>query len=354
MGEIKKDVFGKLNENTEVFLFTLTNKNGAEAKITNYGAIVVGLKMPDRSGNLGEVVFGYDNLDDYVKNNPYFGAIVGRYGNRIGKGKFTLEGVEYSLPINDGENSLHGGLKGFDKVAWQAEEVNSSEGPAVKLTYSSKDGEEGYPGNLTAVVTYTLTHENALKIDYEATTDKATILNLTNHSYFNLDTSPDSDILDHEIMINADKFTPIDKGLIPTGELRDVAGTPMDFRKPTSIGRDINMDDEQLQFGHGYDHNWVLNDYDRTLRLAVTLYEKSSGRVMEVHTTEPGMQFYSGNFLDGKITGKEGRVYKYRSALCLEADHFPDSPNKPHFPSVMLRPGEVYNQTTIYKFSTKP
>lgn len=351
--KIEKSAFGETEEGKLVHLYTLTNKNGVEVQITNYGAIVVSLKVPDRHGKFGDVVFGYDNLDDYIKDKSYFGAIVGRYGNRIAKGKFTLDGVEYTLPVNDGENSLHGGLKGFNKVVWNANEIESSDGLAIKLTYLSKDGEEGYPGNLTAVVTYTLNNDNALRIDYEATTDKATIVNLTHHSYFNLDTSPGSDILDHEIMINTDRFTPIDEGLIPTGELRYVEGTPMDFRQPKLIGQDIKQDDEQLKFGLGYDHNWVLNDWDGTLRHAVTLFDRTSGRVMEVHTSEPGMQFYSGNFLDGSIAGKGDRIYRHRSALCLEADHFPDSPNQPDFPSVILRPGEIYRQTTIYAFSTR-
>ncbi len=348
---IDKQLFGKTIEGASVYLFTLTNRNGAMAQITNYGAIVVSLSMPDRNGNMGDVVLGYDNLADYIKDKAYFGAIVGRYGNRIAQGKFKLNGVEYTLATNDGENHLHGGVKGFNKVVWNAEEVKNDSSVGVKLTYLSKDGEEGYPGNLYVTVIYTLTNENALRIDYTATTDKPTVVNLTHHSYFNLAGAGVGDILDDVLMINADKFTPVVKGLIPTGELRDVAGTPIDFRTPTVIGARIDQADNQLALGPGYDHNWVLNDWDGSLRLAVTLFDPKSERFMEVFTTEPGMQFYSGNFLDGSITGKAGKIYKFRSALCLEADHFPDSPNQPNFPSVVLRPGETYTQTTIYKFS---
>jgi aldose 1-epimerase len=332
----------------------MTNDNGVEVKIINYGAIIVSLKIPDRNGDFADVVFGYDNLEDYIERSAYFGAVVGRYGNRISKARFSLDGVEYQLPVNDGENSLHGGIKGFDKVVWDATAVESGVEPAVKLTYLSKDREEGYPGNLLVTVTYTLIKDNGLKLDYRATTDKPTVLNLTNHSYFNLNGVVGSDILDHEIMINADKFTPINEALIPTGELREVEGTPFDFRKPMSIGSRIDEECKQLEFGLGYDHNYVLNDYDGNLRLAITLYDKDSGRFMEVYTQEPGVQFYSGNFLNGRKTGKNNWAYQYRSALCLEPQHYPDSPNNKHFPSVVLKPGELYHTSTIYKFTTKP
>ncbi|MCD6116753.1 galactose mutarotase, partial [bacterium] len=318
--KITKQPFGQTEDDVPVDLFTLVNETGMEAKITNYGAIVVSLKVKDRKGDYGDVVLGYDSLKQYIDNNPYFGAIVGRYGNRIDKGKFTLDGVEYILATNDGENHLHGGIKGFDKVVWDAEPINGKE-PALKLSYLSKDGEEGYPGNLNVTVTYTLTNGNALEIDYKATTDKPTVLNLTNHSYFNLAGAGEGDILDHVLWINADKTTTVVKGLIPTGELKSVTNTPFDFRKPTCIGERINADDKQLELGPGYDCNWVLNDWDGSLKLAVTLLEQKSGRFMEVLTTEPGMQFYSGNFLDGTIKGKKGKIYSYRSAVVLEADH---------------------------------
>jgi aldose 1-epimerase len=299
------------------------------------------------------VVLGYPTLDGYLKPHPYFGAIVGRVGNRIAKGKFTLEGVTYKLATNDGENHLHGGIKGFDKVVWNAEPVREDSAVGVKFSYLSKDGEEGYPGNLSCAVTYWLTNNNELKIEYQATTDKATPVNLTHHSYFNLAGQGQGDILNHQLEILADRFTPVDKGLIPTGELRSVEGTPMDFRQPHTIGERINSDDEQLKFGLGYDHNWVLNKTSDSLALAARVYEPATGRVMEVRTTEPGLQFYCGNFLDGTLTGKEGRVYKHRYGFCLETQHFPDSPNQPKFPSTILRPGETYNTETVYRFSTK-
>jgi len=350
---IIKEDFGKTNEGISVDIYTLKNKQGSELKVTNYGAIVVSLKVADLKGNFDDIVLGYDNLNNYLQKNPYFGSVVGRYGNRIGNGTFVLDGVSYSLATNDGENHLHGGIKGFDKVVWTAKDTSSSDGPAVEFSYLSKDGEEDYPGNLLVTMVYTLTHDNSFKIDYLATTDKATIVNLTHHSYFNLAGHGSGSILDHEIMINADKFTPIGEGLIPTGELRDVSGTPFDLREPTTISKWLNTDDSQLQFGFGYDHNWVLNNYDGSQRLAATLYERTTGRFMEVLTTEPGIQFYCGNFLDGTITGKENKIYKYRSAVALETQHFPDSPNKENFPSVVLRPGEKYHQTTIYKFSIR-
>jgi len=344
--------FGEIPGGQKVDLYTLTNSGGLKAEIMTYGAIVVSLQVPDRGGNIDDIVLGYNNLDAYVKNNPYFGAIVGRYGNRISKGKFTLDGVQYTLATNNGENHLHGGIKGFDKVVWQAEPIKYRDWVGVKLTYLSKDGEEGYPGNLNCTVTYTLTGRNELKIEYLATADKPTVVNLTHHGYFNL-TGCQRDILGHELMLNADLFTPVDAGLIPTGELRPVKGTVMDFTRSTPIGARIDSDYEQLKFGGGYDHNWVVNWGGRSLMLAARVYEPTTGRVMEVLTTEPGIQFYSGNFLDGTITGKNGIVYKHRYGFCLETQHYPDSPNKPNFPSTVLRPGEKYQTTTVYRFSTR-
>ena len=344
--------FGNV-DGKEVFLYTLRNKSGMEARITNYGGIVVSLLVPDKSGTPGDVVLGYDSLSSYVKATPYFGAIVGRYGNRIGNARFTLDGKEYRLNANDGPNTLHGGLKGFDKVVWDADGSTPATQPSLSLSYLSRDGEEGYPGNLKATVVYTLTDSNELRIDYTASTDRPTVLNLTHHSYFNLAGAGSGDILSHELMLNADKFTPIDSGLITTGELKPVEGTPMDFRTPTVIGARIGVKDDQLRFGRGYDHNWVLNRTGEGLSLAARLSEKTSGRVMEVWTTEPGVQFYSGNFLDGTNIGKGGKAYAYRNGLCLETQHFPDSPNKPAFPSTVLRPGENFASTTVYKFSAR-
>jgi aldose 1-epimerase len=341
--------FGKTPSGEAVDLYTLTNGRGMEATISTYGGVVVSLKVPDRSGTPGDVVLGFDNFEGYLKPPPYFGAIVGRYGNRIANGKFTLDGVEYTLARNNGDNSLHGGIRGFDKRIWT---VTHSSGQRLELTYLSKDGEEGYPGNLTTTVTYTVTDNNELKIDYAATTDKDTVLNLTNHSYFNLAGQGEGDVLAHEVVIRADRFTPVDKTLIPTGELRSVEGTPLDFRQLHRIGERIDSGDEQLVLGHGYDHNFVLNKPGTTLESAATVTEPKSGRVLEVLTTEPGVQFYTANFLDGTLTGKGGKVYGRRSAFCLETQHFPDSPNKPGFPSVVLKPGGRYQSTTVYRFST--
>ena len=349
--EIKKQAFGMTESRQVVELYTLTNANGMEARIMTYGGAVVSLKAPDRNGKLGDVVLGYETLDGYLKNNPYFGAIIGRYGNRIGKARFSLDGKEYPLGKNNGENTLHGGLKGFDKVVWKGKEVKSRDGGGLELTYLSKDGEEGFPGNLSVTVSYTLTNQNELKIEYSARTDKTTVVNLTNHSYFNL--AGEGSILQHELMINAGRFTPVDAGLIPTGELRSVKGTPMDFTQFAGIGTRIDQQDEQLTFGRGYDHNWVLNNATGKLAVAAKAYEPVSGRVMEVLTTEPGIQFYSGNFLDGTIAGKGGQVYKQRYGFCLETQHFPDSPNKPGFPSTVLKPGQRYNSSTIYRFSVR-
>lgn len=348
--QVSRKDFGQTPDGKQVYLFTLRNPHGAEAHISNYGGIVTSLKVPDRSGHLDDVVLGYDNLADYIKETPYFGALIGRYGNRIARGKFTLDGKEYSLATNNYPNALHGGTKGFDKVVWEPTILTGPEGAGLKLTYLSKDGEEGYPGNLSVTVVYTLTDDNALKVEYTATTDKDTVVNLTQHSYFNL-ACKDS-ILNHLVMIPADKFTPVDSTLIPTGELRPVEGTPFDFRKPTAIGARINQDDEQLKFGKGYDHNWVINKPMGQYGLMARVTEPTTGRVMEVFSTEPGLQFYSGNFLDGTLKGKGGRVYEFRSGFCMEPQHYPDSPNKPEFPTVVLKPGQTYHNTIVYKFST--
>jgi len=351
--KVTKEPFGATPDGTKVDLYRLVNANGLRADITNYGAIVVRLEAPDRNGKLDDIVLGYDNLADYIKDSPYFGAVVGRYGNRIARGRFTLDGIEYRLATNNNENHLHGGRKGFDKVVWEAEPVRTADAVGLKLSYLSKDGEEGYPGNLRVTVTYWLTNNNELKIDYEAETDKATPINLTHHGYWNLAGQGNGDILGHELMLNADRFTPIDAGLIPTGELRPVKGTPFDFTKPVAIGSRISRADEQLAYGRGHDHNWVLNRTGREMVLAASVYEATTGRVMEVFTTEPGIQFYAGNFLDGSNVGKGGKVYRHRYGFCLETQHFPDSPNKPHFPSVILRPGQRYQTQTIYRFSTR-
>jgi aldose 1-epimerase len=324
-----------------------------EARITNYGGIVVSLLVPDRKGFGIDVVLGYDSLSSYIKETPYFGALIGRYGNRIGKGAFTIDGVKYTLAVNNGANHLHGGLKGFDKVVWTVDEKASVPGQSLVLTYLSKDGEEGYPGNLTAGVVYSVTENNELKIDYSVSTDKKTVANLTHHSYFNLAGASSGSILDHELFIDASRFTPVDSGLIPTGELSNVSGTPMDFTTPAPIGARIGQKDDQLKNGGGYDHNWVLNKPFGTMGLAARVYEKTSGRVMEVLTTEPGLQFYSGNFLNGSNIGKGNVAYQHRSGFCLETQHYPDSPNKPDFPTTVLEPGKTYTSTTVYRFSTK-
>jgi aldose 1-epimerase len=351
--KVKKESFGQTPGGQPVDIYTLTNTHGSEAKITTYGGILTSLRVPDRDGKLDDVVLGFDNLDAYLKGHPWFGALIGRYGNRIAKGRFTLNGVEYKLATNNGDNHLHGGVKGFDKVVWNAKPLKVPNGVALELTYLSKDGEEGYPGNLSVKVVYTLTNANELKLDYSATTDKDTIVNLTNHAYFNLAGAGSGDILNHRLYINASRFTPIDSGSIPTGELRSVRGTPFDFTRLTAIGARINADDEQLKFGSGYDHNFVLNGTMGVMRLAARVYEPSSGRVLEVLTTEPGLQFYSGNFLDGTLTGKGGKVYQHRYGFCLESQHFPDSPNKSNFPSTVLRKGARYHTMTIYRFSVK-
>lgn len=349
---MSREPFGTLPDGTAVELFTLRNASGMEVKVTNYGGIITELKVPDRDGKLDDITLGYSSIDGYLKSSPYFGAIIGRYGNRIAKAQFELDGKTYKLPANDGPNTLHGGTKGFDKVVWQAEPFEREGERGIVFTYTSPDGDQGFPGTLEARVTYTLTDKNELAFDYQATTDKPTVVNLTQHAYFNLAGDGSGDILGHELTINADRYTPVDKTLIPTGELASVEGTPFDFRTKTAIGARINADHEQIQRGGGYDHNFVLNRSGEGLQLAARVEEPKTGRVMEVHTTELGVQFYSGNFLDGSITGKNGHVYNKRNGFCLETQHYPDSPNQPSFPSTTLRPGETYTSRTVYTFST--
>ncbi|MBL9138274.1 MAG: galactose mutarotase [Verrucomicrobiales bacterium] len=348
---VESKPWGTLPDGSPVRLYTLRNGKGAEVKISNYGGIVTAWRARDRQGKMGDVVLGYDDLAGYLKETPYFGCLVGRYGNRIAKGRFTLDGATYSLVTNNYPNHLHGGTKGFDKVLWKANAFTRADGPYLELTYTSRDMEEGYPGNLTVKAVYSLGADNALRLEYTATTDKATVVNLTQHSYFNL--AGQGDILGHEVYLNADKFTPVDSTLIPTGELRPVDGTPFDFRKPTTIGARVNQADEQLKFGGGYDHNWVINKAPGQVALQARVYEPTTGRVLEVMSDQPGLQFYCGNFLDGKITGKGGWVYQHRNGFCMEPQHFPDSPNQPNFPSVVLRPGQTYRNTIIYRLSTR-
>jgi aldose 1-epimerase len=348
--KVTSQPFGKMPDGTPVEIYTLSD-GAFEARIATYGGIVVSLKAPDRNGKVADVVLGFDNVDGYVANfngaaDAFFGAIIGRYGNRIAHGSFTLDGKKYSLPLNNGENSLHGGPHGFNNVVWKAKAVANG----VELTYLSKDGEAGYPGNLSAAVRYTLVNGN-LRIEYSATTDKDTVINLTNHSYFNL--AGQGDILNHELTLHASRFTPVDSGLIPTGELKSVESTPFDFRKATAVGARIGANDEQLHLGRGYDHNWVLDSGGRKLTEAAELYEPRSGRVLKVLTDQPGIQFYSGNFLDGSIRGKAEKPDELHAALCLETQHFPDSPNHPDFPTTELKPGEHYHTVTVYSFSTR-
>ena len=353
-GTISQAPFGNTPDGTPVAIYTLRNSKGMEARIMTYGGIIVSLKVPDKNGKLGDVVLGYDDLDGYLKATPYFGALIGRYGNRIGGAKFTLEGKTYTLAPNNGPNSLHGGLKGFDKVVWTAVKADvGPKGPRLELNYLSQDGEEGFPGNLKVMAVYTLTDNSELRLDFTATTDQPTVCNLTHHSYFNLAGQGNGDILGHIVYINADNTTPVDSNLITTGEIKPVDGTPFDFRKPTAIGARINDPDTQLQYGPGYDHNWVINKPMGKLGLMARVYEPTTGRVMEVLSTEPGLQFYTGNFLDGTITGKDGKVYQRRTAFCMEPHHYPDSPNKPMFPTTELKPGETYKNTIVYKFSVK-
>jgi aldose 1-epimerase len=352
--DIQKQPFGQTVGGESVDVYTLTNDRGIQITITNYGGIIVSLRVPDRDGNLGDIVLGHEALEGYLKASRYFGCIVGRYANRIARGRFTLDGVEYRLALNDDPNHLHGGLKGFDKVMWRAYDARTSAAVSLALSYLSKDGEEGYPGNLFVVVTYTLNNLNELRIDYQATTDQPTVVNLTNHTYFNLAGS--GDVLDHAVQIFADRFTPVDETLIPTGEVCEVEGTALDFRQPTRIGARIEADEEPIRLGKGYDHNFVVNGDPSTslrmgmLRPAARVHEPATGRMLEVMTTEPGIQFYSGNFLDGSITGKGGQVYHRRTGFCLETQHFPDSPNQPSFPSAVLRPGEAFKSTTVFVF----
>ena len=349
--KVSKADFGKASDGKAVQIFTLTNEHGLEARICTYGGAVVSLKTPDRTGKMADIVLGFDTLDGYLNTaEPYFGALIGRYGNRIGHAKFTLDGKQYNLPVNNGANTLHGGDKGFDKQVWTPRELPDG---GLELTYISKDGEEGFPGTLKAVVSYHLTAANELRIDYTATTDKDTVVNLTNHSYWNLKGAGNGNILDHVLTIHASRFTPVDAGLIPTGALKPVAGTPFDFTKPTVVGSRIEQKDDQLKLGGGYDHNYVLDRTGAGLSLAARVEEASTGRVLEVETTEPAVQFYTGNFLDGTLKGKGGKVYPIRSALCLETQHYPDSPNKPSFPTTLLKPGQTYKTTTVYRFSVK-
>ena len=350
---MKKQSFGKMPDGTPVDIYTLTNANGMEARITTYGDAVVSLTAPDRHGKFADVVLGMDTLEGYRSQANFFGALIGRYGNRIGHAQFTLDGRTYHLPNNDNGNTLHGGPDGFDKKIWHATEARAADGPSLELTYVSKDGEAGFPGTLSAKVVYTLTNKNELKIDYTATTDKPTVVNLTNHSYFNLKGAGEGTVLEHQVMINADRFTPVDGTLIPTGELRAVKDTPFDFTKATAIGERIGQNDQQLKFGNGYDHNFVLNRNHDGLTKGAEVYEPASGRVLEVWTSEPGLQFYTGNFLDGKVHGKGGKAYPFRGAFCMETQHFPDSPNKPKFPSTELKPGATYRTETVYRFSAR-
>lgn len=344
----------KISDFDSVKLYTLTNAKGMTVKVTNYGATITAILVPDRNGKLADIALGYNSLEQYLNAiaKPYFGAIVGRYGNRIAKGRFAIDGETYQLATNNNENHLHGGNFGFDKVVWDAKLVSGQGWNGVELRYLSKDGEEGYPGNLNVQVTYKLTDENVLEVDYDATTDKATPINLAQHTYFNLKGEGIGDILDHELMINAKHYTPVDAGLIPTGEIAPVADTPFDFTTAKTIGRDIEQDNEQLKFGLGYDHNYVLDGEAGTMRWAARVHEPASGRTLEIHTDQPGVQFYCGNFLDGSLTGKSGLPYVHRGGLCLETQHYPDSPNQPNFPSTILRPGEEYKTTTTFTFST--
>jgi len=349
--KIDRKQFGATADGTHVDLYTLTNDDGMKVLITNYGGAITSIQVPDRKGEIGDVVLGYDTLFEYLKHPRFLGALIGRHANRLARGTFSLNGTTYYLAQNSGPNHLHGGIRGFDKVVWDAQEEIRTDGAVVRLNYLSRDGEEGYPGNLSARVIYTLSSRNELRIEYGATTDKDTIVNLTNHSYFNLGCS--GDILQHELMLNADRFTPISEDLIPTGELRDVHDSPMDFAENMTIGARINDRYDQLLLAGGYDHNFVLRDPVASSRLAARAYEPGSGRIMEVFTTQPGVQFYSGNFLDGSISGKGGAVYDKHAGFCLETQHFPDSPNRPEFPTTVLKAGGEYNQVALFRFSTE-
>lgn len=350
---IERTEYATTADGVKIEKYTLKNAKGMKVEVITFGGTITSLTAPDKYGIYEDIVLSYTNPEDYFEGNPYFfGAIIGRFGNRIAKGQFSLDGKEYQLTLNDGMNQLHGG-KGFDKAIWKATPVEDAENPTLKLFYTSKSGEEGYPGTLTTVVTYTLTEENALEIAYEATTDQKTIVNLTQHSYFNLSGNFSNTILDHELMMKAGKMLPVDADFIPTGELKSVFGTPFDFTNAKEIGKDINSKEDQLEKGLGYDHCWVFDDQNKILKEVATLYHKASGRLMQVYTDQPGVQFYSGNFLDGKKASKTGGNYEKRSGLCLETQHFPDAPNHPEFPSVVLNPGEKYTTKTTYKFSVK-
>ncbi|MEU7854317.1 aldose epimerase family protein [Nonomuraea sp. NPDC049141] len=349
---ITKKRFGILPNGKKIDIYTLRNSNGMRVKILTYGGILQSIEVPDSGGKFADVTLGFDNLSDYVKKSPYFGSITGRYANRVAKGRFTLDGKTYRLATNDGPNHLHGGNKGFDKQVWQAHPVKRHNSVGLVLTYTSPNGEEGYPGTLRTKVVYTLTDDNQLRMDYRATTSRPTIVNLTNHAYFNLRGEGNGTILGHELQINASRYTPVDKTLIPTGKIARLGGTPLDFRRPTAIGDRIDSENQQIVRGGGYDHNYVLQSHGRGLKLAARVVEPDSGRVLEVITDQPGLQFYSGNFLDGTLRGTSGRLYPKRSGFALESQHFPDSPNHENFPSTVLRPGEVYRTTTIYAFST--
>jgi len=349
---VSKSPFGRMPDGTAVDGYAIRNGRGTSMHVITYGGIITSLKTADRAGHFADIVLGYDNLEGYLKATPYFGAIVGRYANRIARGRFTLDGRTYQLPINNPPNSLHGGTRGLDKVVWSATPFESNTSGGVVLTYTSPDGDQGYPGKLDVRVTYTLDDHDKLTVEYVATTDKATPVNLAQHSYFNLAGDVDKDILGHVLQLDASRYTPVDSTLIPTGELAPVAGTPFDFRKPTAIGARIAQKHEQLRFGGGYDHNYVLDKSDSALRHAGRVVEPSSGRTLDILTDQPGIQFYSGNFLDGSITGKKGRVYKHRYGFCLETQHFPDSPNHPAFPSTILKPGERFQSRTVFVFGT--
>jgi len=352
---IDQQPFGKTTDGQEVFLYTLKNASGMEVKITNYGGTIQSIKVPDRDHNFADVVLGFENVEGYQqpKNTAYFGAIIGRYANRLAKGQFVLKGVTYHVPTNDGPNSLHGGTNGFNKKVWDAKPMQTVDGPALQLRYLSKDGEEGFPGNLSVTVRYTLDKKDGLHIDYTATTDKETVLNLTNHAYFNLSGAGNPSILKNILTIDADHYTPVDGTLIPTGKVETVSGTPFDFRHATEVGKRIKDNNEQLTLGKGYDHNFVLNHKGDLQALAAKVEDLSTGRVLEVYTTEPGLQFYTGNFLDGSVTGSIGGPYIYRSALTMETQHYPDSPNHPNFPTTVLEPGETFHSTTIFRFKTE-
>ncbi|MDA0178441.1 galactose mutarotase [Mesoflavibacter profundi] len=350
---ITKSEFGKTKDSTPIELYTLKNANGVEMDVITYGGRITSLKVPNKDGKLENVILGFDTIEDYQKDNPFFGALIGRYGNRIAKGKFTLNGEEFTLATNDGSNHLHGGVNGFDRVVWTAKPIEGIEDSSLQLVYRSKDGEEGYPGNLKVTVTYTLTKDNAVEVTYEATTDKTTVVNLTQHAYFNLTGDFSKDILNHDVVINADAFLPVDETLIPTGEIRKVEGTPFNFNSSKKIGEDINADNEQLKRGKGYDHCWVLNGEKGDMRFVASAYDETSGRFMEIFTEEPAIQFYTGNFLDGTLPMVNGGTYAHRTGFCLETQHYPDSPNQDNFPSTVLNPGETYKTKTTFKFSTK-